>query len=73
MTGSKTLANAIHGAHLHPTKREPAVEGAPPTKSDRISSKAKLIMAELVTAQWKRVYTLNQGLVKKLQDTAANL
>jgi hypothetical protein len=47
------------------------VEGAPPTESDRISSKAKL-MAELVS-EWERVYSLNQELVKKLQDNAANV
>jgi hypothetical protein len=44
------------------------VGGAPPSESDRISSKAKL-MAELVT-EWKRVYSLNMELVKKLNNNA---
>jgi hypothetical protein len=30
-------------------------------------------MAELVIAEQKRVYSLNQELVKKLQDNPANL
>jgi hypothetical protein len=69
MTHSKMLANAIHGASA--PNKEPAVEGAIPARSGCISSKAKL-MAELVI-EWKRVYSLNQELVKKLQDNTANV
>jgi hypothetical protein len=53
-TCSKTLTIATHGA---PTPNDgPDVEGAPPAKSDVLSSKAKLL-AELVTER-KRVCTL---------------
>jgi hypothetical protein len=69
MTRSKTSHNGTHGA---PTPNvQPNEEGAPLAESDRVSSKAKLI-AELVTER-KRVYTLNQDLIKKLQDNAANV
>jgi hypothetical protein len=69
MTHSKTSHNGTHDA---PTpNKEPNKEGAPPTaESDCISSKTKL-MAELVIER-KRVYALNQDLVKKLQDNAVN-
>jgi hypothetical protein len=69
MTRSKTSPNGTRGA---PTPNEqPIEEGPPPTaESDRISSKAKLI-AELVTER-KRVYTLNQELVKRLYADASS-
>jgi hypothetical protein len=69
MTRSKTSPNGPHGA---PTpNNQPMEEGAPTTaESDRISSKAKLI-AELVTER-KRVYTLNQELVKKIHADSAS-
>jgi hypothetical protein len=51
MTHSKTASNATHGAPA--AKKEPATGGAPPSKSDHISLKAKL-MAELVTER-KRI------------------
>jgi hypothetical protein len=60
MTRSKTASNATYGAPA--PNGEPAVGGAPPSKSDRISSKAKL-MAELVTEQ-KCVRSLNMELVR---------
>jgi hypothetical protein len=69
MTRSKTAANATHGAPA--PDEEPAVSGAPPSESDRISSKAKL-MAELVTER-KRVYSLNMELVKKLSENAVSV
>jgi hypothetical protein len=63
-TRSKTLAKATHGA---PTpNKESGMEGAPPAKSDVLSSKAKL-MAELVTEQ-KWAYILNMKLFKKLNN-----
>jgi hypothetical protein len=51
MTSSKTATNVTHGAPA--SNEEPAVGGAPPSESDRISSKAKL-MTELVTER-KRI------------------
>jgi hypothetical protein len=47
------------------------MEGAPPAESDLLSFKAKLI-TKLVTER-KRVYYLDQDLVKKLLDNAAHL
>jgi hypothetical protein len=62
--------NGTHGAPM--PNKQPIEEGAhPPTESDRISSNAKLI-AKLVTER-KRVNSLNQDLVKKLQDNASNV
>jgi hypothetical protein len=69
MTHSKTATNATHGAPTPSGK--PDVDGAPPAKSDVLSSKAKL-MAELVTEQ-KWVYTLNMEIVKKLNDNAISV
>jgi hypothetical protein len=69
MTRSKTAANATHGAPA--PDEEPVMGGASPSKSDRISSKAKLL-SELVTER-KRVYSLNMELVKKLNDNAVSV
>jgi hypothetical protein len=70
MTQNKTASNAIHGAPA--PNEEPAMEGAPPTKSDHISLKAKL-MAELVTEQRKWVYSLNMELVKTINDNDVSI
>jgi hypothetical protein len=70
MIRSKMLANATHGARA--PNKEPAMGGTPPSKSDHISLKAKL-MAELVTER-KPVYSLfNMELVKKLNNNAVSI